>query len=184
MNMTICITVALGSMFMLMNTTMSITMTMLAWKCSWACPRGLPWPWPATLPWPWPAELPWPWPAVLPWPWPAALPWPWPAALPWPSPAALPWPWPAALPWPWPAALPWPWPVATGSGGGQPACPRLVVNGADYADCNGEYELSTERVDWAPQRFVYRHVAKDRWGISRYSPSGKRTFFITFRCVY
>ena len=49
-----------------------------------------------------------------------------------------------------------------GSGGGQPACPRLVVNGADYADCNGEYELSGEKVDWAPQRFVYKHVAKDR----------------------
>jgi hypothetical protein len=51
-----------------------------------------------------------------------------------------------------------------------------VVNGADYADCNGEYELSTERVDWAPQRFVYRHVAKDRWGhlhifsVRKYAP--------------
>ena len=49
-----------------------------------------------------------------------------------------------------------------GSGGGQPACPRLEVTGADYADCNGEYELSGERVDWAPQRFVFKHVSKDR----------------------
>ena len=35
---------------------------------------------------------------------------------------------------------------------------------ADYADCNGEYEVTEESVSWAPDRRVYAHQSKDRWG--------------------
>ena len=58
-------------------------------------------------------------------------------------------------------------------------CPRLSVDNAEYADCGGEYEatqvsniyflfFSDEyfsqdiRVDWAPERVVYKHTEKDR----------------------
>ena len=60
-------------------------------------------------------------------------------------------------------------------------CPRLTVDNADYADCGGEYEASQVcdifiifyymyssylsqdiRVDWAPERVVYKHTEKDR----------------------
>merc|ERR1712212_991661 len=34
---------------------------------------------------------------------------------------------------------------------GQPLCPRVVVHNADYADCNGEYDLS-QFVSFAPDR--------------------------------
>ena len=42
------------------------------------------------------------------------------------------------------------------------SCTHLVVSGADFADCNGEYLLSTASVSWAPLRPVYRHVLKNR----------------------
>ena len=43
-------------------------------------------------------------------------------------------------------------------------CPRIVVYNADYADCNGEYDVTQETVSWAPDRRVYAHRSKDRWG--------------------
>ena len=43
-------------------------------------------------------------------------------------------------------------------------CPRVVVYNADYADCNGEYDVTQETVSWAPDRRVYAHRSKDRWG--------------------
>ncbi|XP_023348017.1 uncharacterized protein LOC111716763 isoform X2 [Eurytemora carolleeae] len=44
-----------------------------------------------------------------------------------------------------------------------PSCPSLSVGKADYADCNGEYEIVDDFVDWAPARFVYKHTSKDRY---------------------
>ena len=41
-------------------------------------------------------------------------------------------------------------------------CPNVEVTNADYADCDGEYELVDDRVSWAPDRPVYKHVNKDR----------------------
>ena len=43
-------------------------------------------------------------------------------------------------------------------------CPRVVVYNADYADCNGEYDVTEETVSWAPDRRVYAHRTKDRCG--------------------
>ena len=43
-------------------------------------------------------------------------------------------------------------------------CPRVVVYNADYANCNGEYDVTEETVSWAPDRRVYAHRSKDRWG--------------------
>jgi len=42
-------------------------------------------------------------------------------------------------------------------------CPRVVVYNADYADCNGEYDVTQETVSWAPDRRVYAHQSKDRY---------------------
>ena len=41
-------------------------------------------------------------------------------------------------------------------------CPQLIVSGANFAKCNGKYELSNSSVSWAPERPVYKHVAKNR----------------------
>ena len=43
------------------------------------------------------------------------------------------------------------------------SCSRVVVSQADYADCDGEYELSPYVVLWAVTRPVWRHVSKDRF---------------------
>ena len=40
-------------------------------------------------------------------------------------------------------------------------CPRVVVYNADYADCNGEYDVTEETVSWASDRRVYAHRSKD-----------------------
>jgi len=42
-------------------------------------------------------------------------------------------------------------------------CPQIEVYNAEYADCNGEYRESKIRVDWAPERVVYKHTSKDRY---------------------
>ena len=42
-------------------------------------------------------------------------------------------------------------------------CPGIVVYNADYADCNGQYELTHYVVLWAVERPVYRHKTKDRF---------------------
>ena len=42
-------------------------------------------------------------------------------------------------------------------------CPRVTVHNAEYADCDGEYEESAVRVQWAPERTVYKHLQKDRY---------------------
>ena len=42
-------------------------------------------------------------------------------------------------------------------------CPRVAVYNADYADCNGEYELTHYVVLWSVERPVYRHRSKDRF---------------------
>ena len=39
-----------------------------------------------------------------------------------------------------------------------------MVYNADYADCNGEYDVTEETVNWAPDRRVYAHRTKDRCG--------------------
>ena len=41
-------------------------------------------------------------------------------------------------------------------------CPVLTVTKARYADCDGEYEESVVRVQWALERTVYKHLEKDR----------------------
>ena len=38
----------------------------------------------------------------------------------------------------------------------------LSVSNADFADCNGDYSVSEERVAWAQDRPVYQHSSKDR----------------------
>ena len=38
-----------------------------------------------------------------------------------------------------------------------------MVYNADYADCNGQYELSQYVVLWAVERPVYRHKERDRF---------------------
>ena len=35
--------------------------------------------------------------------------------------------------------------------------------GATYANCDGRYKVTTDSVEWAPQRPVYKHVSKDRY---------------------
>ena len=42
-------------------------------------------------------------------------------------------------------------------------CPSLTVQKAEYANCNGDYEESTVRVSWAPERPVFRHRDRDRF---------------------
>ena len=42
-------------------------------------------------------------------------------------------------------------------------CPTLNVLGATYANCDGRYKVTGERVDWSPDRPVYKHVNKDRY---------------------
>ena len=42
-------------------------------------------------------------------------------------------------------------------------CPSIVVRHADYANCNGVYNLLEETVvTWAPGRPVYKHKTKNR----------------------
>ena len=42
-------------------------------------------------------------------------------------------------------------------------CQSLNVLGATYANCDGKYTITNERVDWATERPVYKHVNKDRY---------------------
>ncbi|TRY75710.1 hypothetical protein TCAL_01259 [Tigriopus californicus] len=42
-------------------------------------------------------------------------------------------------------------------------CPTVNVLGATYARCDGEYRISSESVEWAPDRPVFKHVGKDRY---------------------
>ena len=46
--------------------------------------------------------------------------------------------------------------------GSEVICPMVVVSGADYADCNGRYEIVSDVVEWAPRKPVYKHVSRDR----------------------
>ena len=39
---------------------------------------------------------------------------------------------------------------------------RVEVTGADYASCNGEYEVMDWRNPLAPHRPTYKHVSKQR----------------------
>ena len=39
-------------------------------------------------------------------------------------------------------------------------CLKLKVSGAEYADCNGIYELTEERINDRP---VFKESSKDRW---------------------
>ena len=39
----------------------------------------------------------------------------------------------------------------------------LTVANADFADCNGDYSVTEERVAWAADRPVYAHADKDRY---------------------
>ena len=41
-------------------------------------------------------------------------------------------------------------------------CPVVKVTNADFADCNGDYSVTEERVAWAADRPVYAHAEKDR----------------------
>ena len=41
-------------------------------------------------------------------------------------------------------------------------CPVLTVTNANFADCNGDYSVTEERVAWAGDRPVYAHADKDR----------------------
>ena len=41
-------------------------------------------------------------------------------------------------------------------------CPTLNVLGATYANCDGRYDVTADRVAWAPERPVYKHERKDR----------------------
>ena len=42
-------------------------------------------------------------------------------------------------------------------------CPVLTVTNADFANCNGDYSVTEERVTWAADRPVYAHADKDRY---------------------
>ena len=42
-------------------------------------------------------------------------------------------------------------------------CANIAVYNADYADCNGEYQLTHYVVLWAVERPVYRHKNRDRF---------------------
>jgi len=42
-------------------------------------------------------------------------------------------------------------------------CPTLNVLGATYANCNGRYKVTSVRVDWAPERPVFKHLTMDRY---------------------
>ena len=42
-------------------------------------------------------------------------------------------------------------------------CDTLNVLGATYANCDGRYKVTTDVVEWAPERPVYRHVKKNRY---------------------
>lgn len=42
-------------------------------------------------------------------------------------------------------------------------CDTLNVQGATYANCDGRYKVVADRVAWAPDRPVYKHVSKDRY---------------------
>ena len=45
-------------------------------------------------------------------------------------------------------------------------CPRVRVTGADYASCNGVYELMAEPAPWAPYRPRYKMKGSDRSDIT------------------
>ena len=42
-------------------------------------------------------------------------------------------------------------------------CPVLTVTKAGYADCDGEYELTSWRQTHGRFRQVYKHIVKDRY---------------------
>ena len=46
--------------------------------------------------------------------------------------------------------------------GSATSCHHLLIHGANFADCNGEYLLSNTSVSWAPDKPVYKHVDKNR----------------------
>ena len=47
-------------------------------------------------------------------------------------------------------------------------CPVLTVTKAGYADCDGEYELTSWRQTHGRFRQVYKHIVKDRyWNLQR-----------------
>merc|ERR1712156_1287930 len=46
---------------------------------------------------------------------------------------------------------------------GQVECDRVEVTGADYASCNGEYEVMDWRNPLAPHRPTYKHISKQRF---------------------
>ena len=47
-------------------------------------------------------------------------------------------------------------------------CPILTVTKAGYADCDGEYELTSWRQTHGRFRQVYKHIVKDRyWNLQR-----------------
>jgi len=67
--------------------------------------------------------------------------------------------------------------------GSKITCPRLMVYGADFANCNGEYVLSNSTVSWASLRPVYKHTVKNRvifWNAGGLGWSiGKKAYLIT-----
>ena len=62
-------------------------------------------------------------------------------------------------------------------------CPRLVVYGADFANCNGEYVLSNLTVGWAPHRPVYKHVGKNRWELHVMN-GGHKKLCVLWRVIF
>ena len=56
------------------------------------------------------------------------------------------------------------------SSNGGVICKTINVLGATYANCDGLYEdVPGLTVEWAPERPVYKHKAKDRRGPSKES---------------
>ncbi len=53
--------------------------------------------------------------------------------------------------------------LASQFGAPQVICQTLNVLGATYANCDGQYVITNDHVDWAPERPVYRHENKDRY---------------------
>ena len=45
---------------------------------------------------------------------------------------------------------------------GKKSCHHLMVYGADFANCNGEYVLSNTTVSWATDKPVYKHLTRNR----------------------
>ena len=47
------------------------------------------------------------------------------------------------------------------------SCHHLRVNFPEYSWCNGEYAISNKYVRWAPDKPVYKHLHKNRWGLEK-----------------